>query len=105
MRVPARAQRPQAENVTPKLIAATAELGEAQIRRDLHPAGYENEPIDPAALPDALQTYRSRATGSRCRKHMYLAMPGPIKNSPDPREEGRLGMIPVGDVLPVGTTA
>jgi hypothetical protein len=92
-------QQPGDGQVTIHSLAEEAGVDESQVRRDMEAAGYAAGTIDPEVLADALQNYRSRATRTHCRKHMYLAMDGLIELFPDLWKEGRLGMVPVGDVF------
>ncbi len=93
------AQRPGAEEATPQALAEAAGVEVAQVKEDLKAAGYRGDPIDPEALMTALEDYRRKATMTHCRRHMYLVMEGLKEEWPELWQEGRLGMVPVGDVF------
>ena len=94
-----RSRRPRAPKVTRADLAAAAEADEATVRADLTLVGWGGKSIDPAGLELAIDSFLDAATRTHCRQHMWAVMDGLIETFPELWKEGRLGMVPVGDVF------
>jgi hypothetical protein len=94
-----RSRRPRAPKVTLTHLAAAGETDEATVRADFKMVGWDDKPVEPAALQEAIDSFLDKATMTHCRQHMWAVMDGLIKNFPELWKEGRLGMVPVGDVF------
>ena len=69
------------------------------MRADLTLVGWGGKSIDPAGLELAIDSFLDAATRTHCRQHMWAVMDGLIETFPELWKEGRLGMVPVGDVF------
>ena len=94
-----RSRRPRAPKVTLASLAEAGETDEATVRADLKMVGWDDKPVEPAALQEAIDSFLDKATMTHCRQHMWAVMDGLIKKFPELWKEGRLGMVPVGDVF------
>jgi hypothetical protein len=94
-----RARRPRAPGVTVAALAEAAGVEEATVRADLDRVGWGDRPIASAALAETIAGFLRKATMTHCRKHMWGVMDGLIERFPALWKQGRLGMIPVGDVF------
>lgn len=91
--------RKSAATVTVEALVKAVGVEAKQVREDLKAIGLAGGDVEAAALSEAIQTFRRNARRTHCRKHMYMAMEGIKRNFPGLWEQGRLGMIPVGDVF------
>jgi hypothetical protein len=94
-----RSQRPSAPNVTLTSLAEAGETDEATVRADLKLVRWHDKPVEPPALQEAIDSFLDKAIMTHCRQHMWAVMDGLIKKFPELWKEGRLGMVPVGDVF------
>jgi hypothetical protein len=94
-----RSRRPRASKVTLADLAVAAEADEATVRADLTLVSWGGKSIDPAGLELAIDSFLDAATRTHCRQHMWAVMDGLIETFPELWKEGRLGMVPVGDVF------
>jgi hypothetical protein len=94
-----RAKRPRTAEVTVASLAEAGGTDEATVRADLDRVGWGDKRIAPAALADTIADFLRKATMTHCRKHMWAVMDGLIERFPALWKQGRLGMIPVGDVF------
>ena len=94
-----RSHRPRAPEVTLATLAEAGETDNATVRADLKMVGWGDEPIEPGGLEKKLNAFLNAATRTHCRQHMWAAMDGLIETFPRLWKQGRLGMVPVGDVF------
>ena len=94
-----RSRRPRPAKVTLAHLAEAGETDEATVRADFMMVGWDDKSVEPAALQEAIDSFLDKATMTHCRQHMWAVMDGLIKNFPELWKEGRLGMVPVGDVF------
>jgi hypothetical protein len=94
-----RSHRPRAPEVTLSTLAEAGETDNATVRTDLKMVGWGDKPIEPGGLEKKLNAFLNAATRTHCRQHMWAAMDGLIETFPRLWKQGRLGMVPVGDVF------
>jgi hypothetical protein len=71
----------------------------ATVETDMAAIGIGDKPASAQAIWDAVMAYKGRIDKTHSRPHMYKAMDMLIRSFPDLWKEGRLGMVPVGDVF------
>jgi hypothetical protein len=79
-------------------LAKGAGVDEERVREDLRVLRLEAGPIQSQTLLDAIASHLS-ISRTHCRQYMYQLMEELIRLFPDLWREGRLGMVPVGDVF------
>jgi hypothetical protein len=94
-----RSRRPRAPKVTLAHLAEAGETDEATLRADFKMVGWDDKPVEPVALQEAIDSFLDKARMTHCRQHMWAVMDGLIEKFPELWKEGRLGMVPVGDVF------
>jgi hypothetical protein len=90
------------ENATesgPEALAAAAKVMPEVLQADLKTLACEDAPVDLEKLQTAISAHLKGASSTHSRKHMYLVMEALKKNFPELWKQGRLGMVPVGDVF------
>jgi hypothetical protein len=84
--------------LTPEAVAKVTELPVATVQADFKRLGLEAA-VPPQAFLDTADHYVSMVRMTHCRPHMYAVMEGLKGEFPALWKQGRLGMVPVGDVF------